>query len=444
MKTISQYKKDIKVLMKKVADIDAKCINEDRDPLEVEINLKNELMDTVAEYQNIVVAMERQEKMEDILESSEPVLTKPGPRSGKDMASGIEVREKDKFSSFGAQVSAIMRASLPGGTVDPRLRITAAATGLGETIPSDGGFLIQSDYSAELLEDVFETAILASKPRRIPISGNSNATTINGFDETSRATGSRHGGVQVYWINEADAVTPSKPKFRQVELKLKKVAGLVYLTGEMMDDSSVLESECKSAFTSEMGFALDDVIINGTGAGQPLGILNAGSLVSVAKETGQAAATILPENIMKMRSRLFASSRSNSVWLINQNIEPQLHSMALSVGTGGAPIYLPANGLSGLPYDTLYGRPVIPIEQCATLGTAGDIILGDFERGYILADKGGIKTDMSIHVAFLTDQQCFRFILRIDGQPIRAKELTPKNGGSSSTQSHFIALASRA
>jgi HK97 family phage major capsid protein len=119
--------------------------------------------------------------------------------------------------------------------------------------------------------------------------------------------------------------------------------------------------------------------------------------------------------------------------------------MSLSVGTGGVPVYLPpGNTLANAPGGVLMGRPVIPIEQCATLGTIGDIILADFERGYVLADKGGIKTDMSIHVAFLTDQRCFRFILRIDGQPIRQTALTPFKGGSGSTQSHFIALASRA
>ena len=439
MKTLSQYKEDTKTLMKKVADIDAKATNENRDLSGAELLLKNELMDTVSEYQEIIKTMEREEKIANQLGQPD----KPQTVQSSGMVVGDNRATKDRFLSFGQQVTAVMNASLPGGSTDPRLRISNAATRLGETVPSDGGFLVQSDFSTELLKDVFETGLLASKPRRIPISGNANSTTINGFDETSRATGSRHGGVQVYWIDEAGTITATKPKFRQIDLKLKKVAGLVYLTSEMMDDSSVLESECKSAFTSEMGFAIDNVMINGTGAGQPLGIMNAGSLVSVAKETGQPAATINAKNIMKMRSRLFASSRANSVWLINQNVEPELHSMGLAIGTGGVPVYMPAGGLSGLPYDTLYGRPVIPIEQCPTLGTVGDIILADFNNGYILADKGGIKTDMSIHVAFLTDQQCFRFILRIDGQPIRATALTPMNGGSGSTLSHFVALATR-
>ena len=65
-------------------------------------------------------------------------------------------------------------------------------------------------------------------------------------------------------------------------------------------------------------------MINGTGAGQPLGLLNADATISVAKETGQAAATVLSENIFGMWARLHAPRRQNAVWLINQEIEPQL------------------------------------------------------------------------------------------------------------------------
>jgi HK97 family phage major capsid protein len=265
---------------------------------------------------------------------------------------------------------------------------------------------------------------------------------INGVDETSRAS-TRSGGIVGYWKDEAAIGTATKPKFRQIELNLKKLVGLCYATDELLADAAALEAFIRQAFVAEFGFLLDDAIINGTGSGQPLGILNAGCLVSVSKEAGQTAATVCAENIMKMRSRLFASSRANSVWLINQNIEPQLHSMSLSVGTGGVPVYMPAGGLSNLPYDTLYGRPVLPIEQCATIGTVGDIILADFANGYILADKGGIQADMSIHVMFLYDEQVFRFIMRVDGQPVRASALTPYKGGSNYTQSHFVALETR-
>ncbi len=157
-------------------------------------------------------------------------------------------------------------------------------------------------------------------------------------------------------------------------MNLKKLTGICYLTDELIADTVALESVVSQAFVSEFGFLVDDAICNGTGAGQPLGLLNAGCLVSVAKETGQKAASVVYENITKMWSRLLPQSEATAAWYINRNILPQLYAMSLSVGTGGVPVFMPANGLSGLPFNTLLGKPVIPIEQAATLGTVGDII----------------------------------------------------------------------
>jgi HK97 family phage major capsid protein len=385
--------------------------------------------------------MERQERMKSLLEKPQEAVTVEKGKRFSDSAV-ITGGEKQKFSSIGEQLAAVMRAGLPGGHADPRL-FNAAASGLNETTPSDGGFLVQQDFASEMLKDVFQTGILASRCKRVQISGNSNSIKINGVDETSRAS-TRYGGIVGYWGSEADEKTKSKPKFRKIELNLQKLVGLCYATDELLDDASALESVIRQGFSDEFGFLLDDSIINGTGAGQPLGILNSGCLVSVGKQTGQKAATIVAENVIGMYSRLFAQSRPNAVWLINQNIEPQLFTMSLAVGTGGIPIYMPAGGLSGAPYATLFGRPVIAIEQAATLGTQGDIILADLAKGYILAEKGGIKSDMSIHVRFVYDESVFRFVMRVDGQPVRASALTPYKGGASYTQSHFVTLDTRA
>ena len=437
MKTVTQYRADIKALMKKAADIDAQCVAENRDPVEAELTLQNEIMDTVKEYQTIINTKERQDRMAAELETPQATLTKPAPGN---KGHGITIKDKEKFNSFGEQMAAVMKAGQPGGSADPRL--FNAATGLGETVSSDGGFLVQTDFSTELLKQVFDTGVLASRCRRIPISGNANGIKIPGVDETSRAS-TRSGGVLAYWKDEAAAKTASKPKFRMIELSLKKLIGLCYTTDELLADSAALQGYIQQAFVDEFGFQIDDAIINGTGAGEPLGVLNAGCLVSVGKETGQAASTVVAENVINMYSRIFASSRPNAIWLINQNIEPQLFTMSLAVGTGGIPIYMPAGGLSGQPYGTLFGRPVIAIEQAATLGTQGDIMFGDFGNGYVLAEKGGIQSDVSIHVQFIYDESVFRFVLRIDGQPVRASALTPYKGGANYTQSHFIALDTR-
>lgn len=437
MKTKTYYQEKIKQLLDSVAAIDTKATSENRDQTPTELDMKNEALDKVESYKAILDTMTREEGLRQSLDTSEQPLT---VAKNTKIEVGDLNATRQKFNSFGQQLAAVMNASRPGGSTDPRL--FNAASGLNETVPTDGGFLVQTDFSNELLKQVWQTGKLASLCRRVPISGNANSTKMNGVDETSRATGSRYGGIRGYWAAEADEKTTSKPKFRQIELNLKKLVGLCYATDENLQDAAQLEGIIRDGFGSEFGFLIDDAIINGTGAGMPLGVLNAGCLVSQAKETGQTAATVVAENIIKMWARLFADSRPNAVWLVNQDVEPQLHQMGLTAGSGGALVYMPPGGLSGNPYATLYGRPVMAIEQCQTLGTVGDIYLADFSNGYLLAEKGGMQSDMSIHVRFIYDESVFRFVMRVDGQPVRKSALTPYKG--SNTQSHFIALATRA
>ena len=339
-----------------------------------------------------------------------------------------------RFSSFGEQLMAAYRAAMPGGKVDERLS-TRAASGLNETTPSDGGFLVQQDFVTELLKRTYETGILASKVKKIPISTNANGMKINAIDEDSRANGSRWGGVQTYWEGEADELTASKPKFRQMELSLKKLTGLCYATDELLQDAAALEAVIRQAFAEEFGFKIDDAILSGSGEGEPLGILNSGAIVTVAKEASQTD-IITVENLIKMWNRLWSRSRANAVWYINQELEPYLYTLKI----GDKPVYIPAGGLSEKPYGTLFGRPVVPIEQCSAAGEVGDIILADIGQ-YLLIDKGGVKSASSIHVRFLYDENVFRFIYRVDAKPIWTKPLTPYKG--SATVSPFVTLAKR-
>lgn len=434
MKTISQYKEDIKALLKKSADIDAQCINDNREPTSEELILKDEILDTVQDYQKIVATMERQERIQASIEKPNDPVTVP---KSSDVRPKND-RKQDRFNSLGEQLGAIINAGRPGGSIDPRLH--NAATGLNETVGSDGGFLIQQDFTSKMYEDLFGNGLIAGQCEKLPISGSSNSIVVNGVDETSRAS-STAGGIIVYHADEAAEKTASKPKFRRVEMSLKKLVGLCYLTDELMMDAPAMESRVSNAFRSAFNFQVQDDIINGTGAGMALGVLNAGCLVSVAKETGQAAATILAQNIVKMYSRRFAAQTANYAWYYNQDIEPQLFLMSQSVGTGGTPVYMPPGGLSESPYGRIMGLPAYAIEQCATLGTQGDIILANFRDGYLMAEKGGLRQDMSIHVRFVYDESVLRFVLRMDGQPWRASALTPYKG--SNTQSHFITLATR-
>jgi HK97 family phage major capsid protein len=179
---------------------------------------------------------------------------------------------------------------------------------------------------------------------------------------------------------------------------------------------------------------LENAVINGTGAGQPLGIANSDAKIEVAKEASQSADTIVVANIRKMFGRLWPRSAGNAVWLCGQDCLPQIWS-----ATDGSGTYYNPN-LKSSPYGGLMGRPVFPVEQADTVGDAGDIQLLDLNE-YILARKGGVKADWSMHVRFIYGEQVFRISTRVDGQPAWHSALTPAN--STNTLSPYVWLAVR-
>jgi HK97 family phage major capsid protein len=314
-----------------------------------------------------------------------------------------------------------------------------AVQGMSEGVGADGGYLVMPEFAAGIVDRVYAND-LWSRTDNYTVTGNNMTFNVNA--ETSRANGSRHGGLRGYWLAEGAAATKSNPTLRQVSMKLVKLGVLVYLTDELLEDGgAVLQQYVARKAAEEFNFMIGDSLVNGTGAGQPLGILNAPSLVSVAKEAGQAAATVVPENVVKMQSRFYAPNDANSVWLHNQDIGPQLHLMTLGIGTSGTVVYMPPGGLSGAPYATLQGRPLLATEFNATLGTQGDLIKADL--GQMLSiSKGGIMSAASIHVEFLTDQLALRFIMRLNAQPWESAPITPYKG-TSNTQSNFVALDTR-
>ncbi len=406
-----------------------------------ELDEANKTMTEIEEITDEIRTLERVEKVEDTLRQSNGPTAPPNPEyRGSNFNNRMLMDQPgETFSSFGEQLRAVVDAGTPGRETDPRLFEVRAASGLSKGISSEGGFLVEETFVSRLMENIWNNGDVASRCTRNSITG--NTISIPGFDETSRADGSRQGGVRAYWAAEAAEKTSSKPVFRKIMLSLEKLIGLCYVTDELLDDVPMLGAWVQRAFASEFDFKLQDAIINGTGAGMPLGILNSGCVITQDKEVGQAAATLVLENIVKMWSRMIASSRKNAAWLISQNVEPQLYTLSMAVGTGGGPVFLPGGGLSGSPYSTLFGRPVIPIEQCQTLGTEGDIILADFSQ-YQLVDKvGGMQSDVSIHVRFIYDETAFRFVLRVEGQPMWESAITPFNGGD--TLSPFVTLQTR-
>lgn len=390
--------------------------------------------DLEAEIKNLEKTVEAEDKLKEREKLNKTPVNEPIYAKPKDP------NEKKWKGGMGEFLQAVAKASSPGGIMDNRLIYQNSASGLNESVSSEGGFMLENDFIQDMFDVMMSESQVANRIKMIPIGANTNRLRTLGIDENSRANGSRWGGVQAYWIAEAETVTKSKPKFREIDMALQKLLALCYVTDDLLQDATALEAIVKQAYADEMSFKVDDAIINGTGVGMPLGILNSDALVTVPKESNQAAGTIKYENILKMWSSVPARLRTNAVWYINQEIEPQLYTMALNIGTGGAPVFLPSGGASSSQYSTLLNRPIIPIEQCSVLGKKGDIILADPTQ-YIGIDKKAPTADVSIHVRFLYDEQVFRFIYKFNGAPYRNKPITPYKGANS--LSPFVTLADR-
>ena len=313
-------------------------------------------------------------------------------------------------------------------------RMQAAATGLNTDIPSEGGYLVAPQRSGTILQRSYETGSVLSRVFRQPIGPGSNGMQLPAIDETSRADSSRYGGIVSTWVGQGTSVTSGKPKFRIMDMKLRKCMATVYATDEQLVDAIALEGWVNRFLPLELAFRVEDAIINGLGSNQPLGVLNSGAVISITRNT---ASKIIYDDVKGMWLRLWAGSRgiagdlSTTVWLVEQSAEGELENLQIPIGTAGvlAPIYKPAGTLPGQRYAHLYGRPVIPVEYCAALGTAGDLILVDLSQ-YVVIDKGAVEQAVSMHVAFLTDEQVFRFIYRVDGQLQWNAALTPKSAGN--------------
>jgi HK97 family phage major capsid protein len=345
------------------------------------------------------------------------------------------------FKNLGEQLISVRNAAM--GHVDERLtRLNAESRALGnnESVGADFGFAVQTDYAGQIFQSAAEEeGTLLSMVDQYEVGPNSDSAKWVEIDENDIST-TVFGGVQVYWAAEAKAVAASKIETREQKLDLYKLMGIAYATEEILQDSNFASQLYSRAFATAINRQMSGDIISANGIARPLGILKSAGTVSVAKENAQAADTIKYENLVHMWGRLLPRSRRTATWMMHPDVEELLPLMQFPIGQGGVPVFLPAGGISGSPYSTLFGRPIMPMDHCSALGDKGDVIVGD-PKEYLTITKGGVQTAMSMHVAFLTAENCFRFIFRANGAPKVQKQITIKN--SSNKRAAFVTLDAR-
>lgn len=329
------------------------------------------------------------------------------------------------------------------GMPDPRLR-AMPRMGSSEGTGSDGGFLVPGQLVTEILEMAFQTAKLASLVRTIPML--SNNLTVAGWGTHSHVD-NKYGGVRGYWEGETDSATPQGAKAREISFKAKKNFVLVRCSNELLSDAPGASEQLGLVMSEAIGIDIEQAILDGNGVSRPLGILQSPACITVTKESGQTADTIVYENLAGMLSRLHPASHGRAIWIISQTTLKQLLAVFMPISdvsyggsngiVGGQPLIQPAaNGTF-----TLLGRPVILSEHSPVLGDAGDIALVDPQQ-YLLAVRPSLGIETSMHIYFDSDETAFRLINRLDGAPRWAAPITPATG--SETCSPFVRLGSRA
>ncbi len=347
---------------------------------------------------------------------------------------------KGGYIRAGQFLKDIAIAGRPNGIITPKLaswtKAVKVAGHMSEGDDAQGGFLVPGQFVADLhMNSIIDDGI-PGRCTNLPMQV--NQVSFPYVNETSHAA-NVFGGVTVYRTGEAAQKQASKPTFGLCTLTLHKLTVLTYVSDELIEDSPItIEPMLAKMFPEAINFTVADDILNGTGAGMGLGVIPAPATITHPRA---GAGAIAFADIINMWSRLYPRSAGNAVWYANPDTFPQLATMSLAVGTGGAPVYLPANGAADSPFGTLMGRPLILTELAQTLGTAGDIILADLGE-MTLGTKGGVKSDSSMHLRFDYNETAFRSEIRVDNQPWWPAPLTPRY--STVTTSPFVILGDAA
>lgn len=300
---------------------------------------------------------------------------------------------------------------------------------LVENVGASGGFLVPTEQRTELLQWTPELTAIRERATVIPMRRRS--VQIPTLDQTGTTASQPHwwGGVLAKWTEEAGSKDETEPTFRQITLTAHKLVCYTECSDELLADSAIsLEGFLAAAFNGVISWYENYAFVNGTGAGQPQGIISAGATIGVARATAGAIA------IADVINMLESFQGVNPMWLASRQALSNL--MQMSGPTGNASYVFMPSARDAMPHN-LFGYPLFFSEMCPALGTKGDLILVDWSK-YLIGDREQITVDSSKHYKFQNDLTAWRAVKRVDGQPWLSDPLTYQDG---STQvSPFVVL----
>lgn len=343
------------------------------------------------------------------------------------------------FESFSQFALAVARGN------DGRLIRNDYAPGSQSSTESgaSAGFLVPQAFVQRLMDAALQQEVFRPRATVIPIStGNA---IVSGF-KTTDGTGNKRAGLYLDWMNpEGSQLQAQKPVAQEIQSRATKAAIFCRVTAELAADAPNFDAMLSSAMTAAVAAGLDSAFINGSGAGQPLGVINAPATIIVSKESGQASNTLLLANLAKIVGRLMPASFARSVWFVHPTLVPTLYQMSYVVknvagseNVGGS--FVPAVSHDADGNLTIFGRPALVTDACSVLSSKGDIVLADPTR-YLVMMRSDVRLVRDQSVYFDTDEIAFKLTMRFDGLPQDSEPTKLRDG--TNTVSPFVVLEAR-
>lgn len=392
-----------------------------------------------AEAKQLLKTIESAQAVE-ALHASTGRQTEPGSAAPMRIEGGTDRATQDPWAGFsgpGEFYGAIRRQSF--GQHDQRLdalRSAVGATGHGEN--SQDGYLAPPQLAGDLFSAVDEFA--DEDLYRLCDVEPSAASHVE-FDRDEGLTWTS-GEITAKWRDEGGSMTPQRTKPPQkATLKPESMYVFVKSSDELLADAPRMFNRLTKKSAAAIIYKRNTALLEGTGVGQPIGVFSSsnGALITVAKESGQAADTIVKANIDKMYNNLLPRSKGRARWMCGPGVLMALEG----IYQANSNLFMPAGGLQDTPLARLRGMAAMESEYIPQLGDANDISLIDFS-GIKVVERQGIQYATSIHIYFDTAEQAFRWTLRWNAMPKLSAPLTRNKGSSAYNLSHFVTLAERA
>jgi len=305
-------------------------------------------------------------------------------------------------------------------------------TTMSETSGNIGGYTLPIQFYANLLRAIGEESFCRPLCNIIPMQ--SRQIDIPALDQSKvppTGTSAFNGNVLAQWQPENSTINQTEPTFRQISLVARDLVFTSVASNQLLQDNAiVLDTLLTTIFTQAMSWCSDYYILRGTGANQPIGVLNGPATLN---ESRSSAGHVTQDDLAQMLSKLLINSWRSARWMIHPSVIPELVNMTNGATNSGFLTYLNMSpSTEGGPLTNklpmqIFGIPVIITEKLPALGTRGDVLLVDLSK-HIVGDRLALQIEASNQVYFRQNQMLWRVVARWDSQPEFNAPITQADG----------------